>query len=292
MPVDIKVARPFIFNSPAGRFELGIAVYPGMDDAFAADPWVVAHCEDAVVARGGTLFQFRTTISGLKPVPIFLGPVNAQWFTPTIEAGWEPLFRDDIDVNIEAPGIDDPNQPNPSGRDWAVGRHSSLMRDDANQLLATTKLFPGDASPPVSRAADPTPPVVLDSAGFPVNPANKAHMQRTLAIARMQQVGRARAAKEEVALLRLHAAGIQITRPRPQPEWVNSNERPPPTPVFDWSQHVYVEPPRTWGQPGANVAPPQGAGVPWSNLTPPDLPPPPRTDLASANERLRARHAA
>ncbi len=195
MPVDIHVARPFIFNSPAGRFEFGIAVYPAMDDAFAADPWVAAHLEDAVVARGGTLFQFRTTITGLKPVPIFLGPVNAQWFTPTIEAGWDPIFRDDLSVDLENPGIDDPNQPNPSGRDWAVGRHSSLMRDEANEQLETVKLFPGDASPPVSRAADTTPPVVLDSAGFPVSPANKAHMMRR-AGDRADAAGRPRACRE------------------------------------------------------------------------------------------------
>ncbi len=78
MPVDLHVARPFLFNAADGnRYELPIAVLPGMSDAFAADFWVVAHTEAAVLARGGRLFQWREVQQ--------LGAGNLPPYQP---AGW------------------------------------------------------------------------------------------------------------------------------------------------------------------------------------------------------------
>lgn len=64
MPVDLKIARAFVYHAADGLdYELGICAYPAMDDAFANDWYVQSFTEAAIVAAGRTLFQWRRLLA-------------------------------------------------------------------------------------------------------------------------------------------------------------------------------------------------------------------------------------
>ena len=59
MATTIKFARPCIITDATGRkWEVGIGVYPALDKSWT-HPIVQAHTEQAVLARGGWLAQWR-----------------------------------------------------------------------------------------------------------------------------------------------------------------------------------------------------------------------------------------
>jgi hypothetical protein len=184
MPVDLKIARPFVYSAADGvRYEFGCGLYPAMDDAFAADWFVQHHCEAEVIKRG-PLVQQRQLLGldlagNYVPLghiaPIALDPTINPQYEQGIVAGWAPLFAADLDsfgdldrLPTELPSGS--KAPAPGGAHPAclgfdaAARAFSVARHTDEYLAPTVRMFPGDPSPPVNRGGKP-----IDRSGEQVN---------------------------------------------------------------------------------------------------------------------------
>ena len=163
---DYKCARPFTFSDATGkRWEVGIALYPSMSDEFVNDWYIQSHSEATVLAAGRMLYQQRDILA-IDPatgnyVP-FLGARHAILLSPsinpeysqTIEPGWTPLFLNDCDcIHLDNPPAPLPPASPPWLRGWKVNRDWA-PRHDGPVVHEATRLYPGDPSPPISKAVD------------------------------------------------------------------------------------------------------------------------------------------
>ncbi len=196
---ELKVARPFRFRGADHvTYEFGIALYDGLSQEFVDDPWVQAHTEAAVLARGGLLFQQRIVNDGLHGVPIFLDASNAHLYSGGIQSGFDPLFRDDLDVDL-GPALSRQSKFRPlSGSigPWAGTRRKCATMPISRRTrprcsLATVLVHLLVARRRTRRSCWTVKDFRLRRA------TSGKHLERTAAIRRMQQAGRARAAKEE-----------------------------------------------------------------------------------------------
>jgi hypothetical protein len=105
----IAVARPFQHGQPPVRYAIGLH---DVDDAIAQHPYVIAHCEAAVVAAGGVLVQHRPSPHSMQSagVNVFSSSMQivgsiapASPDDPVIEH-WPPHVR----PGHTAPGIEPP----------------------------------------------------------------------------------------------------------------------------------------------------------------------------------------
>lgn len=280
MPQDLRVARPFGLICADNRMHLwGVGFYPQVSDEIASLAYVQWHTQEACEQRGDWLAQVRhvtkTPAPGQRPCMVWLRPENSALYSTTIEAGWPPSFQDGVDIQFFL-RLDCP-QPDALqlGTDAAGKPYYRLLQRPAhvtriNQPLPpldAIKVYPGDASPPVTARATPPAPPARQTPPSTWTPADtmRANARAAEAFAVMQRAS-ARAQAEQAAS---HAAPPPSTA---QPRVLAPLAAPcvPATPTpkkWDQSVYSYVDPrsavPVAAAQPQAPPPPETARILPW-----------------------------